>query len=529
MNATELRNKVVELTTARSAPEIDNLYKESLRALLNIMGNLYHIDGNRNRIQVKCSHGNPERIVSRLRADNTLILPLMTLNETATANADDRRRTHSVIISEKAWDAKKRRATRVLYVAPRPVTLTYEINIWAKYKSDMDMLRSSIYSLFSPDMNVRTKFSDYNKAFISSERDTGSLVAGDTQDRIIKKSITISLETYLPSPKFQVTNTGEITPANFKAFVTVEGVEGNVTESTFRPPSPSPSPVVPVRVALNVIYVTLEDTVIGLEVGGEDVGNIEVVLTVNELSSNVNTDLGNVELSLKVNELSYIAITSIEKDLGNVELSLTVDEPSFNVTNDLGNVELSLTVDELSSNVTNDLGNVELILTVDEPSFNIDLYFSLPDNMVTPPDPINTTARRDLGNVEMNLTVNKLSYTVYNPVEKDLGIVEVRLTVNELSSIKVTSIEKDLGNVELSLEDTVLGIEVGGEDVGNIEVVLTVNTLSSTTISPINVRKDLGNVELSLEDTVIGIEVGGEDVGNIEVVLTVNTLAYIVV
>tara|TARA_R110000765_G_scaffold153977_2_gene256908 strand:+ start:860 stop:2404 length:1545 start_codon:yes stop_codon:yes gene_type:complete len=255
MNATELRNKVVELTTARSAPETDNLYKESLRALLNIMGNLYHIDGNGNRIQVKCNHGNPERIVSRLRADNTLILPLMTLNETATANADDRRRTHSVIISEKAWDAKKRRATRVLYVAPRPVTLTYEINIWAKYKSDMDMLRSSIYSLFSPDMNVRTKFSDYNKAFISSERDTGSLVAGDTQDRVIKKSITISLETYLPSPKFQVTNTGEIIPANFKAFVTLEDARGNITEPALPagPTIPLPGPQAPYSLDLGIL------------------------------------------------------------------------------------------------------------------------------------------------------------------------------------------------------------------------------------------------------------------------------------
>ena len=72
------------------------------------------------------------------------------------------------------------------------------------------MIRSGIYSLFSPDMNVSTKFSAHNKAFISSERDIGSSVAQDTQDRVIKKSITISLETYIPSPKFEITNTGEV-------------------------------------------------------------------------------------------------------------------------------------------------------------------------------------------------------------------------------------------------------------------------------------------------------------------------------
>jgi len=219
MNATELRNKVVELTSARQAPQIDNLYKESLRSLLNIMGNLYYIDGNGNRIQVNCTHGNPERMVSRLKADNSLILPLMTLSESGTANADIRRRTNNIILSDVVWDDKKRRATRVLYVAPRPVIITYEINIWAKYKSDMDMLRSGIYSLFSPDMNVRTKFSDHNKAFVSSERDIGTFVAGDTKDRIIKKSITISLETYVPTPKFQITNTGEMSQIKFDVTV----------------------------------------------------------------------------------------------------------------------------------------------------------------------------------------------------------------------------------------------------------------------------------------------------------------------
>ena len=210
MNATELRNKIVELTSARQAPQIDNLYKESLRSLLNIMGNLYYIDGNGNRIQVNCTHGNPERMVSRLRADNSLILPLMTVSETGTANADIRRRTNSIILSDTVWDDKKRRATRVLYVAPRPVVITYEINIWAKYKSDMDMLRSNIFSMFNPAVDIVTKYSSYNKAFITREREMGSMEAADSGDRVLQKSFEVSLETYIPTPKFQVTNTGEI-------------------------------------------------------------------------------------------------------------------------------------------------------------------------------------------------------------------------------------------------------------------------------------------------------------------------------
>jgi len=254
MNATQLRNRIVDLTED-STTEIDNVYKESLRAFLHLMGNLPYIDGNGNEVKSKCTHGSPERIASRLYADNTLVLPLLSLSEVSTENADDRRRYGRVVINEKAWDDKKKRATRVLYVSPRPITITYEVNIWAKYKADMDMLRSSIYSLFCPDVNIRTKFSDYNKAFIVSETDIGTSEAGDAQDRVLKKSITIALQTYIPSPKFQVTNTGEITPANFKAFVTLEDARGNITEPALPagPTIPLPGPQAPYSLDLGIL------------------------------------------------------------------------------------------------------------------------------------------------------------------------------------------------------------------------------------------------------------------------------------
>ena len=185
MNSTELRNRIIALTEEQPT-EVNNVYKESLRALLNLMGDIHYIDGNGNGVKCKCIHGNPERI------------------------------------AETSWDPKKKRAVRVLSVAPRPVTLTYEVNIWSKYKADLDMIRSSIYSLFSPDVNVRTKFSDYNKAFVVSESDIGTNTASDAEDRMLRKSITISLQTYIPFPKFMVTSTGEIVPDKFKAEVTIQ-------------------------------------------------------------------------------------------------------------------------------------------------------------------------------------------------------------------------------------------------------------------------------------------------------------------
>jgi hypothetical protein len=208
-----IRNQIVSLTTTKLLPVIDNVYKESLRSMLHIFGNMYYIDGNGNRIKVNCSHGNPERIAGRLKSDNTLILPMLTVVETQT-ESDPERMRYQNIISEKSWDPDKRRATRVLSLPPRPINITYEVNIWAKYKADMDMLRSSIFSLFSPDINIETQYSVHNEAFINSEREVGSVVASDTGDRILQKTISITLETYIPSPKFFFTNTGEIKEFN---------------------------------------------------------------------------------------------------------------------------------------------------------------------------------------------------------------------------------------------------------------------------------------------------------------------------
>ena len=204
-----IRNQIVDLTTTKILPVIDNVYKESLRSMLHTFGNMYYLDGNSNRIKVNCSHGNPERIAGRIKSDNTLVLPMLTIVETQTVSDPERMRYQS-IVSETEWDADKRRATRVLSLPPRPINITYEINVWAKYKADMDMLRSSIFSMFSPDLNVETQFSVHNKAFINSEREVGTVTAADTSDRVLQKAISVTLETYIPSPKFFFTNTGEI-------------------------------------------------------------------------------------------------------------------------------------------------------------------------------------------------------------------------------------------------------------------------------------------------------------------------------
>lgn len=204
-----LRNKVMQLSSPKLAATSDNVYRESLRSMIHTFGNFYYIDGNGNRLRVKSSHGNPERIAGKIKADNTLILPMITVVETQTKPDPDRARYQNIIIDKK-WDPKTLRATRVLSLPPRPINISYDINIWSKYKSDLDMLRSNIFSLFNPDVDIVTKHSSYSKAFITDEREIGSVEALDSGDRILQKTIGITLETYIPTPRFQVTNTGEI-------------------------------------------------------------------------------------------------------------------------------------------------------------------------------------------------------------------------------------------------------------------------------------------------------------------------------
>jgi hypothetical protein len=210
----EITSKILEMTNQQLYAVKGNIYKETLRQLVHIFGNIYYVDGNGQKLKIKCSTGRQERAIGKQKKDNTLILPYITVVELETSNADSRRRYQPILVSEKIWDNKERRAKRLLSLAPRPVDLGYQINIWTKYQEDMDMIKYSIFSLFNPDLEIRTSFSDITKAFLESDTNIGEPEALDTADRSLKRSLVIKVETYLPSPKFLFTNTGEITAFN---------------------------------------------------------------------------------------------------------------------------------------------------------------------------------------------------------------------------------------------------------------------------------------------------------------------------
>lgn len=189
---------------------INNVYRETLKELKNVFSNLYYIDGNNNRIKIHCKTGHQDRVIGKQEAEENLVLPMIAISESGTQNADGRRRSSNVLVTETFWDPKEKRAKRIVSLSPRAVDLSYEIGIWTKFKSEMDQIRYCIFSMFNPSLDLRTKFSDLTKVFLEDESDDGDIYAPDTTDRTLQKTIRLKVETYLPSPKFLYTNSGEI-------------------------------------------------------------------------------------------------------------------------------------------------------------------------------------------------------------------------------------------------------------------------------------------------------------------------------
>ena len=224
----DVLSKVIELTENYHFSVKRNIYRETLRQLLHVFGNVYYLNGDGTRTKVKCTTGKPDRATGKDANENNLVLPYITIVETGSEESEDRRKVHNLLVNEKIWDEKENRAKRYLSLAPKAININYEINIWAKFNADLDQIRYSVFSLFHPSLDIRTNFSDYTKAFVKSESDINSQQAGDTTDRLVQKTISITVETYLPSPKFLFTNTGEI--KSFNAEVTLADTRQSVTE-----------------------------------------------------------------------------------------------------------------------------------------------------------------------------------------------------------------------------------------------------------------------------------------------------------
>lgn len=220
LNTRQIVKKITEMTSNTLDVSLQNIFKETLRELKNIFSNIYYTDAESKLVRVHCVTGKQERAIGKLLQENTLVLPMISVIEDGVDNNVNRNRISNILVNESYWDDKTMRAVRILSLPPRPVNISYNIMIWAKYAEDLDMIRSNIMSKFNPHLSVQTKFSDFSLAYFINEQDLDSFTASDTVDRVLKKSLKITVETFIPSPKFLYTNTGQIEVFNYDIEIT---------------------------------------------------------------------------------------------------------------------------------------------------------------------------------------------------------------------------------------------------------------------------------------------------------------------
>jgi len=211
------RNLIYERTT--KVNNIPMFYREALRFMISKLGTLAYIDSETNLVDVKCVHANPERTIAKLKQENNIILPIMSINQNSSSNADTRRRYFPNIVQESFWSEEKKRAFRVISLAPRAVDIEYGINIWAKYKANLDQIVEQIRLMFNPHLVIKNSYTNVAQAFIEQESDNSTFETSDRQDRIIRRTFTIKLEGYIPNPRFLVTSTGEVEQFNSEATI----------------------------------------------------------------------------------------------------------------------------------------------------------------------------------------------------------------------------------------------------------------------------------------------------------------------
>lgn len=185
-------------------------YRKTSRELLNIFSDA-QIIGSDNEVQpVTVSYANYERAIAMLFKTRNLTLPQMTLAISDTVEDFERRKPNTDIEFWTIRDKKSMRSTRVAAMSPKAVKVSYQLNLWARYVEDMNQLIEYVMNKFRPQLRVGTDFLTNAPAFITAVSDNSTLTVPDREDRIIKKTVTFEVETWMPTRKYMIQSNGAI-------------------------------------------------------------------------------------------------------------------------------------------------------------------------------------------------------------------------------------------------------------------------------------------------------------------------------
>jgi len=190
--------------------------RETIKALQTIFSSkllIIRIDGTEQLVD--CIPGNQERVIAALRnVDRNLQLPITSIKFNGIDQIAERKKYKNLIVATSEWSEKEQRAIRIISFVPKQINIGLSLSIWSKYQDDLLQLTEQIEYLFRPDIQIITKFADNSKVFLNVDSNDSVEIIGDGEQRVLRRTFSLTCETYLHSPKFRITNTGEIEKFN---------------------------------------------------------------------------------------------------------------------------------------------------------------------------------------------------------------------------------------------------------------------------------------------------------------------------
>jgi hypothetical protein len=210
----DIRNRIFEYEKTHKPPL--DFYREYTNFLIEKLKTISTVDSEgKVRAEMPVFYANPERAVAKLKEDRNLILPLMSVAIDDIDDDPERRRTNHNVEISKVFNKATQKYERVVNIAPKAVKLSFLINFWAKYLEDLNQMMEGLQPMFNPALSFKTKFSTQIQGYVTQVSDNSTTVLGDKEDRVLRKIVQVTIDTYVPSRKYLYTSTGEIKPINF--------------------------------------------------------------------------------------------------------------------------------------------------------------------------------------------------------------------------------------------------------------------------------------------------------------------------
>jgi len=191
-------------------------YRETSKKVMSLFSDAQIVGPDGEVVSVPVWYANPERAIAKIFQARTLQLPVMTIGIDVTDEDPTRRKPNFNIEFWTIHNKKTRRHTRVASLSPKAVNLTYRLNMWTKYTEDMNQLVEYVEYKFHPHLRVGTTFDEQTYAFLTAVSENSVFEVADREDRVLRKTATFELETYMPSRKYMIQSNGDIREMNYE-------------------------------------------------------------------------------------------------------------------------------------------------------------------------------------------------------------------------------------------------------------------------------------------------------------------------